>query len=168
MARAIASFDAGGRRRRSGDAASSSAFVGCQEFCMKRKSPFSDDALHSDQSLRTIRIVPRRTSSSIAAPSEGTLKVGEARVRVKLTNAGDEVLVRRGLLAQEQVRSYEADALIDTGAVRSVLPIQVVQVLGLPIVGKARATHANDASEDVDITEVVGINIMGRRTTEET
>ena len=33
---------------------------------------------------------------------------------------------------------------------------------------KARVTYANDGTEDVDITEVVGIDINGRRTTEET
>jgi hypothetical protein len=35
-------------------------------------------------------------------------------------------------------------------------------------VGKTRAIYANDEAEDVDIAEVVGIDINGRRTTEET
>jgi clan AA aspartic protease len=77
-------------------------------------------------------------------------------------------MVRRGLLTADKIRSYEADALVDTGAVRSVLPIHVVQRLGLATVGETRATHANDLTEDVDITEVVGIEVLGRRTTEET
>ncbi|MCA1603817.1 MAG: clan AA aspartic protease [Acidobacteria bacterium] len=94
--------------------------------------------------------------------------MGEVRVKVTLTNAGDEIMVRRGLLTADKIRSYEADALVDTGAVRSVLPIHVVQRLGLATVGKTRATYANDLTEDVDITEVVGIDINGRRTTEET
>ena len=62
--------------------------------------------------------------------------MGEVRVKVKLTNAGDEVLVRRGLLTADKIRSYESEALVDTGAVRSVLPAHVVQLLGLAIVGK--------------------------------
>lgn len=94
--------------------------------------------------------------------------MGEVRVRVNLTNAGDEVMVRRGHLTADEIRSYEADALVDTGAVRSVLPIHVVQRLGLATVGRTRATYTNDLTEDVDITEVVGIEISGRRTTEET
>jgi len=77
-------------------------------------------------------------------------------------------LVRRGLLTADKIRSYEADALVDTGAVRSVLPIHVVQLLGLAIVDKARATYANDAAEDVDVTEMVGITLLGRRISEET
>jgi len=93
--------------------------------------------------------------------------MGEVRVKVKLTNAGDEILVRRGLLSADKIRSYEAEALVDTGAVRSVLPAYVVQLLGLAIVRKERATYANDATEEVDVSEVVGINLMSRRTTEE-
>ena len=77
-------------------------------------------------------------------------------------------MVRRGLLTADKIRSYEAEALVDTGAIRSVLPVHVVQLLGLATVGKTRATYANDLTEDVDITEVVGIDINGRRTTEET
>ena len=94
--------------------------------------------------------------------------MGEVRVKVKLTNAGDEVMVRRGLLTADKIRSYEAEALVDTGAIRSVLPVHVVQLLGLATVGKTRATYANDLTEDVDITEMVGIYLIDRRTTEET
>ena len=93
--------------------------------------------------------------------------MGEVRVKVVLTNAVDEALVRRGLLSADKVRHYEADALVDSGAVRSVLPSHVVQHLGLAIVRTTRVTYANDGAEDVDITEVVGIDINGRRTTEE-
>ena len=94
--------------------------------------------------------------------------MGEVRVKVKLTNAGDEVMVRRGLLTADKIRSYDAEALVDTGAIRSVLPVHVVQLLGLATVGKTRATYANDLTEDVDITEMVGIYLIDRRTTEET
>ena len=48
--------------------------------------------------------------------------MGELRVTVKLTNAADLSLVRRNLMHLEEVRSVEATALIDTGAVSLVLP----------------------------------------------
>ncbi|MEW6127453.1 MAG: hypothetical protein AB1757_10495 [Acidobacteriota bacterium] len=60
--------------------------------------------------------------------------MGEVRVKTQFTNATDETLVRRGQLAPEKVQSYEADALIDTSAVRSVLPAFVVKQLGLEII----------------------------------
>ena len=49
-------------------------------------------------------------------------ELGEVRVKVKLFNAGAEILVRRGLIESDQVRTYETEALVDTGAVRSVTP----------------------------------------------
>ena len=45
--------------------------------------------------------------------------MGAVRVKVKLTNAIDEALVSRGLLNPKLLRVYEAEALIDTGAVRT-------------------------------------------------
>jgi hypothetical protein len=66
------------------------------------------------------------------------IRMGEVRVQVELINAGDEVLVRRGLLTPVQVRTYMADALVDTGSIASVLPIHVVQQLGLVTIGKPK------------------------------
>ncbi len=93
--------------------------------------------------------------------------MGEVRVKVKLINAGDEAMLRRGKISKEEVRTYETDALVDTGATPSVLPIDVVQRLGLDLVCKERATCANNSSENVDVTEPVSFEIFGRRVTEE-
>jgi clan AA aspartic protease len=136
---------------------------------IKKITPIEDE-LRSQSDFRTIRVAVRSDRTKLAGNDchEGNVLVGEVRVKVKLTNAVDEALVRRGLLMADKIRSCEADALVDTGAVRSVLPIHVVQLLGLAIVDKARATYANDAAEDVDVTEMVGITLLGRRITEET
>ena len=40
--------------------------------------------------------------------------MGEVRVRVKLINAGDETLVRRGVLSPDDVRIYETETVVDT------------------------------------------------------
>jgi hypothetical protein len=53
-----------------------------------------------------------------------TENMGEVRVLVKLTNAVDEILVDRGLLNPNQLRMCETQALVDTGAVRTVLPLE--------------------------------------------
>jgi clan AA aspartic protease len=89
--------------------------------------------------------------------------MGEVRAKVKLTNAGDEVLVRRGLLSKAEVRTYETDALVDTGSVSPVLPSFVVQQLGLQIVGKRNAELADASVITTDVTESVGIDVDGRR-----
>jgi clan AA aspartic protease len=137
---------------------------------MTKKSTSSEDALSSGRVYSKLPDSAREAALAAFTTKvspRGESLIGEVRVKVKLTNAVDEAMVRRGLLSADQVRSYETIALVDTGAIRSVLPAHVVESLGLATLGKARAIYANDSGEDVDITEVVGIEINGRRTTEE-
>ncbi len=93
--------------------------------------------------------------------------MSEVRVQVKLTNAVDEALVRRGQMTLDQIRVYEADALVDTGAVRSVIPVQVVQRLGLGIRGQRVAEYADGRKDTVDVTEPIIFELNGRDTLEE-
>lgn len=93
--------------------------------------------------------------------------MGEVRVKTKITNAADESLARRGQIAAADVRTYEADALVDTGAVSSVLPIHVVTQLGLMSRGKRVAQYADGRHDTVDVTESVIFQIDGRDTSEE-
>lgn len=138
---------------------------------MRKKDTSNADELHSEYNLPTVRIRPIEGRSAVLLANyaqKGKRLIGEVRVKVKLTNAGDEAMARRGLLAADQIRSYEADALVDTGAIRSVLPRHIAQELGLATVRKTTATYANDQTEEVDVTEPVGIALMTRRTSEET
>jgi len=93
--------------------------------------------------------------------------MGEVRVGVKLINAVDEALVRRGQWTADQVRVYESEALVDTGAVRCALPPFVADRLGLARVARYMAQYAAGRLEEVDLTEGFILEIMGRRTTEE-
>ncbi len=94
--------------------------------------------------------------------------MGAVRVKVKLTNAIDEALVSRGMLNPNLLRMCETEALVDTGAVRTVLPMFVVQQLGLRIRGQQIAQYANGSEESIGVTEPVIIEIEGRETTEAT
>jgi clan AA aspartic protease len=93
--------------------------------------------------------------------------MGEVRIRVKLTNAVDEALARRGKLPIGEIRSYEADALVDTGAISSVIPPFVFQQLGLMAARKRSVEYADGRTEAVDVTEPVTVDINGRSTSEE-
>jgi clan AA aspartic protease len=93
--------------------------------------------------------------------------VGEVRVRARLTNAVDEDLVRRGMLEPEQVRAYEADALVDTGAVRVILPPHVVSRLGLQTRGRRVAEYADGRREAVDVMGPLVVEVEGGDTLEE-
>ena len=79
--------------------------------------------------------------------------MGEVRVKVRLTNAVDEALVRRGQLSAERVRAYETEAMVDTGAVRCAMPPFVVEQLGLARVARYMAQYADGRLEEVDLTE---------------
>ena len=93
--------------------------------------------------------------------------MGEIRVKVKITNAVDESLVRRGQLALDKVRTYEADAMIDTGAVRTVIPAHVMQQLGVRERASRVVEYADGSRESVAITGPLIIDIIGRDTMEE-
>ncbi len=92
--------------------------------------------------------------------------MGEVRVKVKLINALDRALARRGQIKKEEIRSYEADALVDTGAVSSVVPQNVMAQLGLQSDGQRVAEYADGRNDTVDLTEPITFEIIGRRTTE--
>jgi clan AA aspartic protease len=94
-------------------------------------------------------------------------RMGEVRVTVRLTNATDEDLVRRGMLAPEQVRRCETDALVDTGAVRTVLPRHLAERLGLAVRGQRTVAYADGRSETVSLTGPLLVELQGRDTTDE-
>ncbi len=92
--------------------------------------------------------------------------MGAVRVKVKLTNAIDEELVKRGLLNPNLLRVYEAEALIDTGAIRTAIPIEVCEHLGLRIRSQEIAKYADGRQETVGLTGPILIEMEGRETIE--
>jgi hypothetical protein len=93
--------------------------------------------------------------------------VGEIRVKVKITNALDEALARRGQLAHDAIRTCETDAMVDTRVVRSILPPYVVAQLGVRIRGQRVAEYADGRTESVGVTGAIIVDIFGRDTLEE-
>ena len=93
--------------------------------------------------------------------------MGEIRVQVRLTNAMDEALFRRGQIAPGKVRSYVADAMVDTGAVRCVIPVHVLERLGIETRGQRITENADGRKEAVGVTEPIIFDIDGRDTLEE-
>jgi hypothetical protein len=93
--------------------------------------------------------------------------MGEIRVKVLLTNSVDEALNRRKKLKKSAVRRYEADAMVNTGAVRSVIPAHVMQALGVMSRGHRVAEYADGRTESVAVTEPIVFEVMGRDTLEE-
>ena len=76
--------------------------------------------------------------------------MGAVGIKVKLTNGGDEMLMRTRRLRPEDVRTYEGIALVDTGAVNNVIPASVAKHLGLPAIDRVSVKYADGRSEEVD------------------
>lgn len=93
--------------------------------------------------------------------------MGEIRVKVKLINLYDETRFRHGELKKEDIRIYEADAMVDTGAVRSVIPVHVLQQLGVGTRGTRIAEYADGRKDTVAVSEGILFDILGRDTIEE-
>jgi clan AA aspartic protease len=92
--------------------------------------------------------------------------LGEVRLKARVTNAGDEEVASRGLMATEKIRTMEVEAIVDTGAVRSVLPQRIVDALGIAIDSTRKVMYADGREEDVPVTRAVRMEFEGRSTYE--
>ncbi len=93
-----------------------------------------------------------------------SIRMGAVRAKVKLTNAIDEAMVSRGVLAPHLLRECETQALVDTGALTLVIPKEIVEQLGLRIRSQQVARYANGFEESIGVTEPVLIQCQGRET----
>ena len=90
--------------------------------------------------------------------------MGEVRVRVRLTNASDELLAQDGILTPDRVRGYETTALVDTGTTHTVVPAYVAQQLGLTVRDEILVQFADARLERAGLVGPLLIEIEGRRT----
>ena len=65
------------------------------------------------------------------------------------------------------VRFYEADAMVDTGAVQTVIPADVVKHLGLDTPRQRGVEYADGRKEIVPVTEAIVVEIRHRETSDE-
>ena len=88
--------------------------------------------------------------------------MGEIVTRVELENATDRGNVRDSLREEASVRRTSVDGIVDTGAVLSMLPQNVVERLGLPIHGKVVVSYADERKEERDVAGPLGIRVGNR------
>ena len=88
--------------------------------------------------------------------------MGQVEVQVTLRNAREIVMARLGHLPPEHVRAYTTEALVDTGATRLTVPAFVADQLGIIRLGHTDAEYADGRVEEVDTTEGIQIEMLGR------
>jgi clan AA aspartic protease len=108
----------------------------------------------------------------VVAPNQvrriwGDRPMGAVVVDVKLTNVVDAALAANGQLADEEVRTLIVSGLVDTGAVSSCLPLDIVEQLGIDLIGERQTSYADDSSETVPVTFPVFSEIEGRQTSDQ-
>jgi hypothetical protein len=93
--------------------------------------------------------------------------MGDVRVKIRLTNYDDTSLARGGYLKPELVRSIDVEALVDTGAVRSVMPAHLQEQLGIGTEGFSRVECADGSTAEVPLSRAVQIVLEGRSVAED-
>jgi clan AA aspartic protease len=82
-------------------------------------------------------------------------------------NHYDELKARFGEIPLDRVRTYEADAMVDTGAVRMIVPQHVLERLGVGTNRGAVAEYADGRKDAVRVSDGITVDIMGRLTLDE-
>jgi clan AA aspartic protease len=93
--------------------------------------------------------------------------MGEVRIKVKLSNVADQAAAAAGRLSPDQVRCVEADAMVDTGAVRSCIPALMLERLGLAPYDKVTVELADGRKNQVGMADGVRFEIMERRSSDD-
>jgi len=89
--------------------------------------------------------------------------MGEIRVEVFFENGRDRILAQEGHLNPSSVRGIEVDALVDTGAVMTLIPQEIVERLGLAIDGRIIVALANDEKVELDRARNLSLRIGERQ-----
>jgi clan AA aspartic protease len=88
--------------------------------------------------------------------------MGEIKVKIVLENFVDRFMYIENKIEEKEIRRYETDAVVDTGAVMLILPQDVVEELGLKILRTVVVTCADERKEERPVAGTVTIKI-GKR-----
>lgn len=88
--------------------------------------------------------------------------MGEIVVDIGLENVGDRELAKAGYLQEADVRRATVKAVADTGAVMLALPADVVERLGVDVVGSVACTYADGRRGERSVAGPLTIRIGDR------
>jgi clan AA aspartic protease len=93
--------------------------------------------------------------------------MGEVRTKVRLFNNADANAAAEGRLSPDRVRVVEADAMVDTGAIRSCVPASLLEHLGIKPYNQVTVELADGRRSAAGIAEGVSFEIMQRRSSDD-
>lgn len=88
--------------------------------------------------------------------------MGEIVVDIGLENVGDRELAKAGHLQEADIRRATVKAVADTGAVMLALPEDVVERLGVEIVGSVACAHADGRRGERPVAGPLTVSIGDR------
>ena len=88
--------------------------------------------------------------------------MGEIRVKVRFESYDDKLAHQAGRIPETAIRTRETDAVVDTGAVMMLLPLDLVEELGLKITGRTTALLANNQTVELPCAGPVHLTLVGR------
>lgn len=88
--------------------------------------------------------------------------MGEIKVKIELENAAERHWFLKKKVSENEIKKYNMDAIVDTGAVMLALPQDVVEELGLESVRTVVVSYANEEREERQVAGPVTIKI-GKR-----
>ena len=88
--------------------------------------------------------------------------MGQIVVDVGLENSGDRELAKAGYLRETEVRRTTVKAVADTGAVMLALPEDVVERLGVEVVGSVACNHADGRQGERPVAGALTVHIGDR------
>ncbi|MBI4377296.1 MAG: aspartyl protease family protein [Elusimicrobia bacterium] len=91
-----------------------------------------------------------------------TLGMGEIISKVRLANEYDVILHEEGRLPKKKIRSVEVIGIIDTGAVMTLLPQDLVEKLGLRKIDTEIVTLANDQKVELARAGTLSLTMADR------
>ncbi|MSR58749.1 MAG: aspartyl protease [Planctomycetaceae bacterium] len=92
----------------------------------------------------------------------GVEEMGRVTVDFVVTNLEDVIRANSGEIPREKVRSKRLRGVINTGAMRLVLPETVAIELGLPMAGQTKVRYADQCTATRKMVEFVRLELLGR------
>lgn len=90
--------------------------------------------------------------------------MGEIVVDIELQNAVDRAMANKGILRETEIRRATVSAVADTGALMLALPEDVVERLGVEVVGSETFAYADGRRGELAIAGPLTVHIGDRWT----
>ncbi|MCS7191933.1 MAG: clan AA aspartic protease [Armatimonadetes bacterium] len=89
-------------------------------------------------------------------------EMGRVTARLRLENAIDFWLAQTGQINPEQIRTVEAEGLVDTGATLLVIPKSIADQLGVPEIRHATVRYADQRVAEKPVVGPLRVTVCNR------